>query len=60
MPCKEFILERLAQHEENLKLWLNGTLTPTEPSEEERVAVMRELKAVIYELRLVLSWEGTQ
>lgn len=42
--------ERLKQHQDNLKLWENGLLTPTEPDEEERNCVMRELKASIFVL----------
>jgi hypothetical protein len=37
--------ERLNQHLDNLELWENGTLTPTEPE-----CVIRELKAAIAEL----------
>ena len=44
------IAERLQQHYDNLRLWENGFLTPTEPDPEERAAVVRELKAAIAEL----------
>ena len=43
--------ERLQQHLDNLALWENGTLTLTEPDEHERECVVRELKAVIAELK---------
>jgi hypothetical protein len=42
--------ERLNQHLDNLALWENGTLTPTEPDPHERECVIRELKAAIAEL----------
>ena len=44
------IAERLQQHYDNLKLWENGYLNPTEPDEQERECVQRELKACIAEL----------
>lgn len=43
--------ERLLQHMDNLALWEDGTLTPTEPDEHERECVVRELKAAIAELK---------
>lgn len=45
-----WIGQRRQQHMENLELWNNGTLIPTEPDEMECEAVKRELKAAIYEL----------
>jgi hypothetical protein len=45
-----WVKERLAQHRENLRLWENGFLTPTEPDPQERGCVVRELKAAIAEL----------
>lgn len=42
--------ERLQQHYDNLRLWENGYLAPTEPDEDERRTVVRELKAAIAEL----------
>ncbi len=44
------ILERLAQHTDNLELWQSGYLNPTEPDPQERECVIRELKACIAEL----------
>jgi hypothetical protein len=36
------------QHLDNIRLWENSVLTPTEPDEEERSCVVRELKACVY------------
>lgn len=47
---KETIWERLGQHKNNLELWQNGFLGPTEPDSEEREIIKRELKAAITEL----------
>ena len=44
------IQERISQHEDNLRLWENGHLTPTEPDYEERIMVMERLKASIHAL----------
>jgi hypothetical protein len=52
--------ERLTQHEDNLLLWENGFLTPTEPDENERDAVVRELRAAIYELNYALGLLGDE
>lgn len=49
----QYISERIAQHTDNLHLWENGYLNPTEPDEQERECVMRELKAVISELGFI-------
>lgn len=51
------IRERIQQHRDNLALWESGYLAPTEPDEEERTAVMRELRAAIAELSWVLGEE---
>lgn len=50
---RNHIDERLKQHRDNLALWSNGFLDPTEPDENERIAVMRELEAAIAELELM-------
>lgn len=47
---KKVIEERLAQHRENLSLWLNHYLDSTEPDVEERVRTCRGLQAAIHEL----------
>ena len=47
------IKERLTMHRDNLRLWQNGVLTPTEPDEEERTAVMRGLMGAINELEVL-------
>ncbi len=47
--------ERLVQHEENLRLWGNGFLNPTEPDEQERSCIMRELRAAIAEINHLLN-----
>ena len=49
------ITEKLEQHKDNLRLWKNGYLAPTEPDANEREAIMRELKAAIVTLEWVLS-----
>lgn len=49
--AKSHIEARLKQHSDNLHLWLSEALTPTEPEEEERAAVIRELRAAIVELQ---------
>ena len=46
-----YLCERVTQHVDNLRLWRTGFLTPTEPDEQERECVKRELKAALYELR---------
>ncbi len=48
--------ERIKQHTDNLELWNNGTLTPTEPSWEERDCVKRELRACIDELNIIKAY----
>jgi hypothetical protein len=48
--------ERLDQHRNNLRLWELGALTPTEPDDDERYAVMRELRAAIHELEYLLRY----
>lgn len=48
-----YIDERIKQHTDNLQLWENGFLAPTEPDESERNAVKRELKAAISELEKI-------
>lgn len=45
-----YINERVAQHQENLRLWENGFLTPTEPDPDERRRIKAELHACISEL----------
>jgi hypothetical protein len=54
LPIKQ-IRERLAQHQENLRLWQDGTLSPTEPDEEERSLTMERLRVAIHELEWVLG-----
>lgn len=49
----QLLLERVDQHKENLRLWQNGFLNPTEPDADERQCVMRELKACLFEIRTV-------
>lgn len=50
----EYILKhansRLKQHTDNLGLWKNGTLTPTEPDEQQRAITIEGLDACIFEL----------
>ncbi len=50
----EYILKyansRLKQHTDNLELWKNGTLTPTEPDEQRREITIEGLNACIFEL----------
>lgn len=53
MDIAQYLSEKIAQHTDNLHLWENGYLTPTEPDEQERECVMRELKAVISELTFI-------
>ncbi len=53
------IRERRDQHANNLRLWEMGVLTPTEPSPEERAAVMRELRAAIQECEYFLRYAET-
>lgn len=55
---RRHLTERLNQHRDNLKLWESGFLTPTEPDEGERDAVMRELRAAIAECEMGLSKLG--
>lgn len=50
---RRHVRERQEQHRENLRLWKEGTLTPTEPDPEERIAVVRELKASLAELAIL-------
>lgn len=50
---RNHIDDRLKQHRDNLAMWSNGFLDPTEPDENERNAVMRELEAAIAELELM-------
>ncbi len=45
--------ERIQQHTDNLRSWKDGTLTPTEPDEEGREMIKRELLACIHELKVV-------
>ncbi len=52
--------ERLVQHTDNLRLWETGVLTPTEPDEHERNAVIRELRAAIAELKLITKMWGLE
>ena len=52
------IAERLKQHRDNLHLWQSGFLAPTEPDEDERAAVMRELRAAIFELEHLVERLG--
>jgi len=47
LRVERLVSERLHQHRENLALWESGYLDPTEPYEEERHAIKRELKAAI-------------
>lgn len=47
--------ELLKQHEDNLALWSRGALDATEPDEQERKAVKRELRAAIDTVRLCLG-----
>lgn len=49
------IRDQLSWHRENLRLWENGFLTPTEPDEEERRITVAELKAAIATLEWVLG-----
>src|ERR1700681_515302 len=49
--------EKLAQHKDNLALWENGFLAPTEPDEQERECTIRELKAAISTLEWCLNSE---
>lgn len=49
------IMERHNQHAENLELWNNGTLTPTEPDKAEREKVVYGLSVAMYELQKVLD-----
>lgn len=47
--------DKLFWHRENLRLWNNGWLTPTEPDEEEQRITIAELKAAIATLEWVLG-----
>lgn len=58
MKTEAEIREQLGFHKMNLEQWKSGYLTPTEPDEEERNAVMRELKAAIFTLEWVLNERG--
>jgi hypothetical protein len=51
------IREKLAQHEENLRLWRSGYLTPTEPDPEERTIAVKQLEAAIWTLQWALGEE---
>jgi len=51
------LVEKLEQHRENLRLWRNGYLAPTEPDPDEREAVMRELRTAISTIEWVLGLE---
>ncbi len=55
-----YVRERLQQHRENLRLWEQGVLTPTEPDADERAAVKRELRACIRELEHLLERLGVR
>jgi hypothetical protein len=57
MRSEAEIREQLAQHEENLRLWRSGYLTPTEPDPEERTITVKQLEAVIWTLKWVLGEE---
>jgi hypothetical protein len=50
---RRHVRERLTQHRENLELWRNGTLTPTEPDPEERRVTVAQLEAAVYELERI-------
>ena len=52
------VMERLAQHTDNLRLWESGYLDPTEPDQVERAAVKERLRAAIYELNLIVNFWG--
>ncbi len=55
------INERLNQHSDNIAGWESGLLAPTEPDEEERLAVICELRAAVFELtviRRLINGEG--
>jgi len=43
------IKKRLKQHRDNLRLWNNDVLSPTEPDENEREAIKRGLMGAINE-----------
>jgi hypothetical protein len=51
------IREKLAQHEENLRLWRSSYLTPTEPEPEERTIAVKQLEAAIWTLKWTLGEE---
>lgn len=48
--------ERILQHAENLRLWREGFLDPTEPDPEERAAVKGRLEGAIHALEEVKTW----
>ncbi len=52
---ESYLLQRIEQRRGNLRLWESGHLTPTEPDEEERAAVMRELRAAMAEAEEALK-----
>lgn len=57
---ERYLLQRVQQHSENLQLWQSGYLDPTEPDGQERVCVMRELKACLFEIRTLARCFGMQ
>jgi hypothetical protein len=56
----KYIQERLKQHRDNLELWENGVLTPTEPDEVERNLTKEGLRACIYELEELEKYLSSQ
>jgi hypothetical protein len=57
MRTKAEIREKLAQLQENLRLWRSGYLTPTEPDPEERTIAVKQLEAAIWTLKWALGEE---
>lgn len=49
---------RLKQHRENLEMWENGFLAPTEPDPDERAAVKERLRVAIHELEEIEKEAG--
>jgi hypothetical protein len=57
MRTEPEIREKLAQHEENLRLWRSGYLMPTEPDPEERTITIKQFEAAIWTLKWALGEE---
>ena len=54
----EYLCERVKQHADNLRLWKNGFLIPTEPDEQERDRAKMELEIALCELRTLALYYG--